>query len=97
MILPASWSVFDDGLVEAHRWDWFTRRRGDAEEGRVLMMDWLRLLAGIGSRGGGEVGLGGVAAAWLCSEPDAIAAEIILRARSSSDRHEGRAVRNEQG
>ncbi len=43
------------------------------------------------------MGLGEVAAAWLCSEPDAIAAEIILRARSSSDRHEGRAVRNEQG
>ena len=69
------------------------------------MMDSLRLIAGIGSRGGaevgrwggGEVGLGEVAAAWLCSEPAAIAAEIILRARSSSDRHEGRAVQNEQG
>ena len=26
--------VFDDGFVEAHGGDWFTRRRGDAEVGR---------------------------------------------------------------
>ena len=31
--LPAYWSVFDDGFVEAHGWDWFTRRRGGGEAG----------------------------------------------------------------
>ncbi len=30
--------------------------------------------------------------AWLCWVPNAIAAEIILRARPSGDRHDGRAV-----
>ena len=28
--------VSDDGFVEAHGWDWFTRRRGDAEVRRWL-------------------------------------------------------------
>jgi hypothetical protein len=32
-----------------------------------------------------------------CSVPEAIAAEILLRATSSGDRHDGRAVREEQG
>jgi len=34
--------------------------------------------------------------AWLCSVPNAIAAEIIPRARSSGDRRGGRAVRDER-
>ena len=32
--------VFDDGFVEAHGGDGFTRRRGDAEVGRLLTMRW---------------------------------------------------------
>jgi hypothetical protein len=32
-----------------------------------------------------------------CSVPEAIAAEILLRATSSGDRHDGRAVREKQG
>jgi hypothetical protein len=32
-----------------------------------------------------------------CSVPEAIAAEILLRATSSGDRHDGRAVLEKQG
>ena len=37
---PAERGIFDGGFVEAHGWDWFTRRRGDAEVGRLLTMRW---------------------------------------------------------
>jgi hypothetical protein len=37
---PFEGGDFDDGFVEAHGGDGFTRRRGDAEVGRLLTMRW---------------------------------------------------------
>ena len=37
VVVTASWSVFDDGFVEAQSSDWFTRRRGGAEAGRCFL------------------------------------------------------------